>query len=331
VQLKGLETIPDVPGPTLVLPNHPGYIDPVLVMTQVGQPLELHPLASSTLYRFAFLRALLRPTGAVEVPSLEEPGVNAREKVQQMVERVITGLDRGENFLIYPSGRIELDGREHIVSAHAVSDILLGRPKTNVVLLRTVGLWGSLWTKAVTGDSPRLGACLLRCAWVVLSNLIFFVPRREIQMTVEWVEAKNLPGLNREQLNPWLQEWYNRELSPEPVYVPYHFLFGPRTFAFPPLGKRAKLPLDKVSAESKEGVYAILEEKLKHPLLSGEKSPDTLLDHLGLDSLDRTEIAQSVTRRFGHAGQEIAATVGELWMAAEGLVLPKNKSAGKKP
>ena len=34
----------------LVLPNHPGYVDPVLVMTQLGAEIALRPLVVSFMY-----------------------------------------------------------------------------------------------------------------------------------------------------------------------------------------------------------------------------------------------------------------------------------------
>ena len=42
------------------------------------------------------------------------------------------------------------------------------------------------------------------------------------------------PELRRETLNPWLEKWYNPDGPEKPTFVPYHFLFGPRTREFPP-------------------------------------------------------------------------------------------------
>jgi 1-acyl-sn-glycerol-3-phosphate acyltransferase len=41
-------------GPVIVLPNHPGHIDPVLVMTQLGAEIPLRPLVVSFMYRPVF-------------------------------------------------------------------------------------------------------------------------------------------------------------------------------------------------------------------------------------------------------------------------------------
>src|SRR5271168_3954300 len=105
VRVEGLERLRDVRGPLLVLPNHPGHIDPVLVMTQLGAEIPLRPLVVSFMYRPFFLNPLMRFINALEVPDLVQHSHSAREQVEPLIDSVVAGLDRGENFLIYPSGR----------------------------------------------------------------------------------------------------------------------------------------------------------------------------------------------------------------------------------
>ncbi len=63
----------------------------------------------------------------------------------------------------------------------------------------------------------------------------------------------------------------------------------------------------------------ILEEKLKRPLdRRREKQPATLLEKLGLDSLDRMDLAQTIEQRFGFRSDQVATTVGELVGARAG-------------
>ena len=63
----------------------------------------------------------------------------------------------------------------------------------------------------------------------LLANLLFFMPRRRVEITLEATDRTRLPEPRREVLNPWLEQWYNGDLSghaEKPVWVPYHFLFG---------------------------------------------------------------------------------------------------------
>jgi long-chain-fatty-acid--[acyl-carrier-protein] ligase len=319
VRVEGLDQLRRLRGPVIVCPNHPGYVDPVLVMTQIGAEIPLRPLVVSFMYRPVFLRPLMEFIHALEVPDLVQHSQSARDQVEPLIDTVVAGLDRGENFLIYPSGRTERNGLENIGFTRAVPDILARRPDTTLVLVRTVGVWGSMTTFAPTGTEPNIGENFLRTLRILAANLIFFTPRREIKITVEVVEPKDRPGVTREILNPWIEAWYNRGLSTQPVFVPYHFLFGPRTYEFPKLTSR-EIPFEKITPASQKAVNEIVEEKLKRPLTDDEKKPETLLEKLGLDSLDRMDIAQTIEQRFGFHSDQVAATLGELGALAQGLI-----------
>jgi long-chain-fatty-acid--[acyl-carrier-protein] ligase len=320
VEVRGLDQLRRLTGPALVLPNHPGYIDPVLVMTRLGAEIPLRPLVISFMYRPVFLYPLMKFIDALEVPDLVQHSQSAREGIEPLIDSVVAGLDRGENFVIYPAGRIERRGLEQIGSTRAVSDILARRPRTNLVLVRTVGVWGSMSTCAPTGKEPDLGENFLRALGVLATNLLFFTPRRRIEITIEVVDPATLPGLQREVLNPFLESWYNRGLSTKPVFVPYHFWFGPRTHEFPQLPAAREVPIEEITPATRQAVSDLLEEKLKRPLADAEKNPTTLLENLGLDSLDRMDIAQTIEQRFGFRSEQVATTVAELWALAQGLV-----------
>ena len=320
VEIDGLDQLRAVRGPALVLPNHPGHIDPVLVMTHPGGEVPLRPLVVSFMYRPPYLNPLMRFLDALEVPDMVAHSHSAREAVEPLIRTVVDGLDRGGKFLIYPSGKLERNGLEQIGSTRAVPDILARRPDTTVVLVRTVGVWGSMTTFAPEGREPSLPLRFVQAVGILAANLFFFTPRRRIKITIEVFDKNTLPGLTREKLNPFLEEWYNRDLNTKPIFVPYHFLFGPRTFDYPPPPSGFEVPLDKITPETQKGVLDILEEKLKRPLTGDEKNPATLLENLGLDSLDRMDVAQAIEQRFGFRSDMIAANLGELWGLAQGFV-----------
>lgn len=331
VRVSGAEKLAGLRGPLLILPNHPGYIDPVVVVTQLGGEIPLRPLVTSGMYRPALLNPLMRFLNALEVPNLEQQSGAAREQTDTVIDRVVAGLERGENFVIYPSGRIQRSGLERIGGTRAVSQILERHPATTLVLVRTAGVWGSMTSVAALGKAPNLGVCFLRAIGILAANLIFFTPRRQVNLTIEVVEPKNLPGLSREELNPWLEEWYNRGLSPEPVYVPYHFGWGARTFAYPPLRNELEVPEEKITPATRQAVGEILQEKLKRPLTEAEGRAATPLDALGLDSLDRMDIAQQIEDRFGFRSERVAVTVGELWALAQGEARAESAPGPKIP
>ena len=52
---------------------------------------------------------------------------------------VIDGLKKGENFILWPSGRIQRRGVEVLGGSRALTDILKAVPEANIVLVRTSG------------------------------------------------------------------------------------------------------------------------------------------------------------------------------------------------
>src|SRR5262249_18060774 len=145
-----------------------------------------------------------------------------------------------------------------------VADVLAAIPNVTVVLARTRGLWGSMfgWARG----KPALGGGLVRGIGLLLANLIFFAPRRRASITLEAFGPSERPEPRREKINRWLEGWYNADVPrEEPTYVPHHFLFGPRTYTFPPPPAAAGVDPSKFKPETRRAVAEILEGKLKRP------------------------------------------------------------------
>lgn len=331
VRVVGLEKLRGLTGPTLVVPNHPGYIDPPLVLTHVRFGQAVRPVVTAGMYRRAILYPFMRLVQALEVPNLTEQSRGAHQRTLAMIDAMVAGLQRGESFLIYPAGRVQHGGVEVVGASRAVSDILERFPEANLVLVRTRGVWGSMFTYARTGKAPKLGQCLLRGAGWILANLVFFAPRRKITMTVELLDRSTLPDLTREHLNRRLEDWYNQEGREEPVFVPSHFLFGPRRFDFPDL-EAAELPdAEKIKPATRAAVNEMIEHRLGRPLSDDERRAATPLDEIGLDSLGRMEIALEIEDRFGFRSDRVPENLGALWALAEGLVSGSREAAGRVP
>ena len=186
------------------------------------------------------------------------------------------------------------------------------------MLVRTRGLWGSMFSHAQTGASPNLGRCALRAIGWMTANLFFFAPRRDVTMTVEVVDRRNLPGLSRDKLNRYLEDWYNREGAETPTFVPFHPLLGPREYVYPNVAKVERIDFDKIKPATVTAVNDLIEEHLGHPLDSDQRKPETPMDRIGLDSLDRMDIALKIEDRFGFQSDHVAETLGELWALAAG-------------
>ncbi len=320
VHVRGLEQVQNLKGPVLVLPNHPGLIDPLLVLATLWPTLKPRPMVYEGNFKNPLMYLLMKLLNAVRVPALDQASAKARQRAQQAVELVIAGLNAGANHILWPSGRIQSDGKERLGGARALADILQ-QTEATVVLVRTRGLWGSMFGFAQTGEHPSLiGRYAAGLGWLA-ANLFLFAPRRRVDITIERIDRDHLPELRRETLNPWLEAWYNENDGPEmPTYVPYHFLFGRRTFAFPKLRSLEEIDPSQIKPAIREEIGHMIAEKLGRPLTDDEMKPDTTFDRLGLDSLDRMELNLRVEQQFGFTSDQVPIALGQLWALAQGLV-----------
>lgn len=318
VRVHGLDKARALKGPLLILPNHPAFIDPVLLLTWLYPELKPRPF----LYEGNFtgpLYLLMPLMNAIRVPDLDQASAEARARAEQAIDSLKGALRHGDNALLWPSGLLQRVGLERLGAARTVSDVLKAVPEVKVVLVRTRGLFGSRFSYGYTGKRPAMVRRLLQGAGHILANLIFFAPRRTVDITLEHVPRERLPGLDREVLNPWLEQWYNAPGQEQPTFVPAHFLFGPRTREFPPFEEAGPLDLSKLRPETRHAVNEMVEEKVGRPLAAEEVSDDTPLDRFGLDSLARQELSLQVERRFGFHGDVVPCNFGQLYALAAGL------------
>lgn len=322
VRVQGLEQLKSLKGPVLILPNHPGYIDPFLLFGVLWPSLRMRPLVYQGTFQGPTGQFLVEMVNALEMPDLEVASVRARDEAGQAVATLVAGLQQGERFILWPAGRVWRDGVERIGPARSAADILRALPQCNVILVRSRGVWGSSWSWAQLSKRPPLWQLLLAGFGSLLANGLFFMPRRRVEITLELADPDKLPERQRELLNPWLEQWYNGDLAGQaekPTWVPYHFLFGRRTFDFPPPTKAlAEADSGPVRPETRTALLNLLTDQLKRPLTEAEQGAETRLDQLGLDSLDRMELGLKVERQFGFSGDEAPETVGGLFALAEG-------------
>lgn len=319
VRLYGAEKLAGLKGPVLVLPNHPAYMDPPNVLTQMFGYLAPRPLMFEGNFNNPVLYPLMVLMNGIRVPDLTQTSAEARERTNAAIEEVKAALLRGENVIMWPAGKLERAGVEKLGAARTLSDVLKAVPSVKLVLIRTRGLWGSSFSYAWDGTAPPFLTRLLQGLWTILANLVFFTPRRNIDMTIEVKETSELPGLEREVLNPYLENWYSPGGEQEkPTFVPYHFLFGASSREYPPFQADGEVDLSQIKPETRAEVNDLLAHKLKRPVGDDLKA-DTPLDALGMDSLDRMEVSLQVERHFGFHGDKVPDTVGELYALAAGL------------
>jgi long-chain-fatty-acid--[acyl-carrier-protein] ligase len=331
--VSGLPEAGRHPGPYLVLPNHPAYAEPPNVLARLWPWFKPRPMLMETNFQNPFTAPFGWLFRAIHVPDTEKTSAEVRDRAAGAVQTAIDALKAGDSVIMWPSGRLMRDAVERLGGARGAADILAACPEATVILVRTRGLWGSMFSWA-WGGRPPFFKRLAQGVGLLLANLVFFAPRRRVTMRVEAFPRGRRPEPTREAINRWLEDWYNSDtggVAETPTFVPYHFLFGPRTADYPPIRTGADLDLSKVKPATKEAVAHILEEHTKRPLAPEENTPETTFVQLGLDSLDGMEVTLQVERQFGFTGDAVPLTVGHLWALAEGLAErapPKPPPAG---
>jgi acyl-CoA synthetase (AMP-forming)/AMP-acid ligase II/1-acyl-sn-glycerol-3-phosphate acyltransferase/acyl carrier protein len=324
VRVTGLEQVRQLarqsPGRTLVLPNHPALVDPILIFSTLWPFLHIRPLVYEGNFKNPFMYLLGMLLNVLKVPVLEQTSAAARNQAEASVNAVIEGLNRDENFILWPSGRLRRGPVEVLGGARALADILRTVPDARIVLVRTRGLWGSRFGHAYTGQGPKLFSNLFAGLGWILAGLFFFVPRRNVEVTIEVLDRSKLPELRRETINPWFEAWYNTGGPEKPIFVPYHLFLGRQTYEFPKLRGLEEVDLTQIKPEIKKEVAEILAKKLKREPNEKMQTAETTLDELGLDSLDRMDVNLTVERRFGFSSELVPANVGQIWALAQGLV-----------
>jgi len=316
--LRGVRSAAKGKGPFLILPNHPAFSDPVCVITAMWPRFKMRPMLLETNFENPLLAPFAFLLRGIRIPDTDKASAEARQRAEASIADAIGAMKGGDNVILWPSGHLQRRPFELIGGARAVSDILTAVPNATVVLVRTRGLWGSMFSWAYA-TKPDLTAGMLKATWVLLSNLLVLGPRRKVTITLAAFGPEQRPAPTREAINRWLEEWYNADSPETPTFVPYHVLFGPKQVTFPPpVDGRPAIDLSKIPAATKAEVTRLLEEKIRRPMEEAENVPSTSFQDLGMDSLERMEVGLAIEQHFGFHSDDVPQTIGEMWALAEG-------------
>lgn len=300
------------PGGVLFLPNHPTiFVDPVVATLSLLPKFMIRPMVVEYMYYYPVVNTLMRQMDALPIPDFDvSSNTLKRKKSEKVMNEVIKGLKSGDHFLIYPAGRIKASAYETIGGASGVHRVLQEAPEANVVLMRIKGLWGSKFSRALTGAKPLLFPTLWWGFKQVLKNLIFFSPRREIIIELEIAPPDFPRDKSRIEMNQWLERWYNRpdglteQIGEYPgdslVLVPYSAWSREK----PRVHLEEQYQPSKKSVDLTKIPETIQEKIIAKIAIMTDKIPSTirpemsLSNDLGLDSLDTAELAVYIHEEF---------------------------------
>jgi long-chain-fatty-acid--[acyl-carrier-protein] ligase len=283
-------------GGVIFLPNHPAEIDPVIVAMLLWKKFNVHPLVVENFYYMKGFQYFLKLIESIPVPDFNGP-VNKwkQKKIKKSFADISEKLKTGSNFLIYPSGRLKHTGEEIIGGASFAHTLLQQNPEANIVLIRTTGLWGSRFSRALTGSSPDFGKILWEGIKIALKNLIFLTPRREVTVELELAPADLPIKAPRLEFNRYLERWYNQR-GPEPLKLVSDCFWKE---SFPQVEPQKAETEDNgkwsIAPESEQEILA------KIGLLAHRTDinrSQTLDRDLGLDSLDTAQLQTFLESRY---------------------------------
>ena len=297
------------------LPNHPALIDPVILYTYLQKRFAPRGFGDQDQVNRFLIRFFAKRWGVRTIPSIEKYGPAARAKVEDVLDESIEDLENGGNLIIWPAGRVYRGRNESLQANSSVERIIQKCPNVRIVLIRTRGLWGSIFSWA-SGSGPKVAPILRKGFLTILANGIFFTPRRKV--TVELYEPQDLPrGADRNTFNRALEMFYNTDAPPN-TYVPYSIWEKGEMRTLPePSQPRLEADYSSVPQATREIVLKHLAEVTG---VSQLNDTDRLASGLGMDSLARTDLLLWLEKEFGfrQADADTMRTVGDVMLAGCG-------------
>ncbi len=319
IKITGYDELPNREG-VLFLPNHPGEIDPVIVASLVYSRFPVRPLITEPMYNLPILNSVMKWINAIPVPDMEQ-GFSPYKirRMEKVLASTINGLKSGDNVLLYPSGGLQRSGLEKIKGASAVSNILEKYPDVTIILVRTRGLWGSSFSTALTrGITPDVATVIIKAIKILLRNLIFFAPRREVTIEITETPADFPRTAEKMELNSWLENWYN-EPGEEPLSLKSYSFYRTDLPDVEAFGAEVEVDLSDIPQEVQQKVlseFARMVDRSADEI----KDSDLLTEDLGLDSLDLSDVLVWLDEIFDVQDVEITelVSVGKVMEIAAG-------------
>ena len=305
--LDGLKAIQNNGKPTIFLPNHPAEVDPIILYTELNKGFNPHPLVVEKFYYLPGASFFMNLVKAIPIPDFDTSVTEWKKRRGEIsYQNIVSLLKNQSNLLIYPAGQLKRNAREKIGGSSMVHRLLNEVKDCNVVLVRINGLWGSSFSRGITGDVESFWSLILNGLKVILKNGIFFVPKRKV--VVEYViNPKDLPiSQSKVHFNRFLERFYNQYIGndgkiheEEPIQLVSYAFYKNEvpTINFKSHHDSKFEGKITLSDRGKE----LICNQLKEMMNDQEKvihENDHLSHQLGLDSLDVANIYTIICKEF---------------------------------
>lgn len=296
------DDLPSGPGGILFLPNHPTVmIDPSITTTEILRVFPVRPVIVDFMYYLPGVHYLMNLLRAVPIPNFSVSSNS--HKVRRMdlaLEEIERGLERGENFIFYPAGKVKLSAKEQIGGTSGLHKILTEATHYKVVLVKITGLWGSRFSRAFPKEP--MGKTFLWGIKRTFKNLLFFNPRRDVQ--IEFMAAPDdFPFKeSRRVQNAYLEDWYNdmggNDVG-EPLKLIPHSIWSKELPTLPKTTPREEQEVELANIPKEVRHKVIMEiSKLADKVPAEIHMEMELSKDLGIDSLDASDLCLFLEEEF---------------------------------
>ena len=319
ITYKGLDKIKDRSG-VLFLPNHPTHFDPLQLVSHIWDDFKPRPMAIDYCFWVPVMRWILKYVKAFQVPNFDD-GFSPMKmrRMEALLDEAGESLTQGENMVIYPAGALMRHNQHAVGGASGVHYLLQNYPGIKVVLVRSRGMWGSIGGTAYNaGLSPQPLVLIKECIWLLIKNLIFFMPRRDVTFEFEPAPPDFPWKSEKMDFNRWLDEWYHKPGFEELNRISYCRWW---TELKDPVAKKQRdVDLKDIPEEIQRDVFEeVARIANKNP--ADISSADILSSDLGIDSLDRADIIVWLDEQYNVrdlTATEISTVASVMELAANG-------------
>ncbi|WP_157952549.1 AMP-binding protein, partial [Candidatus Similichlamydia epinepheli] len=325
MDIRGIDRIRQRSGEgILFLSSYSSVLDPVLVnsfLIMDGVPVRI--LAYEQDCQNPVNRLIVRWLRGIPIPDLSSSSNPLKKQRSEIAFRKLSqSLLLGDIFMMHPSGRPKMTGRESLHGTSWAYRLTQEIPGLRVVLVRVSGLWGSRFSTIWEKKSPSFFRTFWGWCKMILKNGIFFALKRQVVISFEEMN-KEIYSLSQDDFNRWVENWLNQyehegqkegDCGETPTFVPYTFYN--QTVPEPQDREPEPDPFEQVEWVPREVQEPILEEVARIvglPTSSLDPHAD-LVEDLGLGASDRAVLLSSIHNRFGRLGlrDTHASTVGQL-------------------
>ncbi len=224
IEIDGLDKVKEAGATTgtIFIPNHPSETDPVILSTEIWRIAPVRPVITERFYKMPIIKQVMLIVNAIPMQNQHSgSGYEAMKHAIINLKKASDALNRGENVLFYPSGRVMLTGLEQLGNNSGLQRVLQKAPNAKIVLVRTRGLFGSMYSSIWTGDTPLFLNLMKLSIKALIKNWIFFLPRRHVKIHFEMAPADFPIHGSVQELNSYIEEWLNRDGEEPVTIIPY--------------------------------------------------------------------------------------------------------------